>query len=148
MMENFMSEHQPTTPVEPSLGRDMLWAARYYLGTRWTLPTLGSLGIIASLYFGGWGWLVAAGLAPVVLSTLPCLVMCAFGVCMMCRSGEKHSAVSRDTADPALSSASPSTTEISQPMAGGMSCCSGAAIGPSPRAKETQPVNERKDSHA
>lgn len=28
-----------------------------------------------------WGWLVAAGIAPLILSVLPCLVMCALGVC-------------------------------------------------------------------
>ncbi|MBY0331041.1 MAG: hypothetical protein K2X49_10260 [Acetobacteraceae bacterium] len=33
--------------------------------------------------FGGWGWLVAAGLAPLLLSVLPCLVMCGLGFCMM-----------------------------------------------------------------
>jgi len=34
---------------------------------------------------GGWGWLVAAGIAPVLLSVLPCLVMCGLGLCMMRR---------------------------------------------------------------
>lgn len=28
-----------------------------------------------------WGWLVAAGIAPLVLSVLPCLAMCALGLC-------------------------------------------------------------------
>ncbi|HJU19238.1 MAG TPA: hypothetical protein VJ770_22520 [Stellaceae bacterium] len=31
----------------------------------------------------GWPWLVAAGIAPILLSTVPCLVMCALGLCMM-----------------------------------------------------------------
>lgn len=31
---------------------------------------------------GGWGWLVAAGIAPVLLSVLPCLIMCGLGLCM------------------------------------------------------------------
>jgi hypothetical protein len=35
----------------------------------------------------GWGWLVAAGLAPFVISVLPCLAMCAVGVCAMGRGG-------------------------------------------------------------
>lgn len=30
----------------------------------------------------GWDWLVAAGLAPIVVAAAPCLVMCALGVCM------------------------------------------------------------------
>ena len=29
-----------------------------------------------------WGWLVAAGLAPILIALLPCAVMCALGMCM------------------------------------------------------------------
>jgi hypothetical protein len=29
-----------------------------------------------------WGWLTAAGIAPVLLSLLPCAAMCALGLCM------------------------------------------------------------------
>ena len=39
----------------------------------------------AVLLIGGalnWGWLVAAGIAPVILSLLPCVVMCSLGFCM------------------------------------------------------------------
>lgn len=28
-----------------------------------------------------WGWLVAAGIAPLILAAVPCLAMCAFGLC-------------------------------------------------------------------
>ncbi|MBU8541918.1 hypothetical protein [Falsiroseomonas tokyonensis] len=38
--------------------------------------------VIAGLAFG-WPWLVAFGLAPLVLSLLPCAAMCALGLCMM-----------------------------------------------------------------
>lgn len=31
--------------------------------------------------FASWGWLVAAGLASLVLVFLPCAAMCAFGLC-------------------------------------------------------------------
>ena len=34
----------------------------------------------------GWNWLTAVGIAPIIVSTAPCLVMCALGVCMMGRS--------------------------------------------------------------
>lgn len=85
-----MTTRQSTTTAEGSLGRDALYAARFYLGNRWTLLTLGALAVVLGLTFGGWTWLVAAGLAPVILSTLPCLIMCGFGVCMMCRSGKKN----------------------------------------------------------
>ena len=28
-----------------------------------------------------WGWLVAAGIAPLILAVLPCVAMCALGLC-------------------------------------------------------------------
>lgn len=37
--------------------------------------------VIAGLAFN-WSWLVAAGIAPVLLSVLPCVAMCALGLCM------------------------------------------------------------------
>lgn len=39
-----------------------------------------ALGIAAAA--GGWGCLVAIGAAPVLLSVLPCLLMCGLGLCM------------------------------------------------------------------
>lgn len=30
----------------------------------------------------GWGWLTAVGLASVIISLLPCALMCALGLCM------------------------------------------------------------------
>ena len=33
----------------------------------------------------GWNWVVAAGLAPLLLSLAPCAAMCALGVCMMAK---------------------------------------------------------------
>jgi hypothetical protein len=121
-----MTLPQSTTTAEPSLGRDVLRAARYYLGSRWALLGLASLAVIAGLAFGGWGWLVAAGLAPVILSTLPCLVMCAFGVCMACRSSTTQSTASRDP-----------------------SCFNGASDRPSsPQVKQVQALGERSDADA
>ena len=31
----------------------------------------------------GWDWLSAVGIAPLIVATAPCLIMCAFGMCMM-----------------------------------------------------------------
>ncbi len=106
MREKFMTMPQSNATAAPSLGRDVLYAARYYLGNRWTFVAVAGLAVMLGLYFGGWGWLVAAGLAPVLLSTLPCLVMCAFGVCMMCRSSKERSTPSRHGSDQSASSVS------------------------------------------
>jgi hypothetical protein len=52
------------------------------------------LGLIALLgiglaFGGGWGWLVAIGVAPVILSLLPCVVLCGLGLCMMGMGNKK-----------------------------------------------------------
>ena len=44
------------------------------------------LWLVAALAFGlgltlKWNWLVAAGVAPIIVSLLPCAAMCAFGFC-------------------------------------------------------------------
>jgi len=36
----------------------------------------------------GWDWLVAAGIAPIIISVLPCVAMCVLGLCAM-RGGAK-----------------------------------------------------------
>jgi hypothetical protein len=43
----------------------------------------------------GWGWLGAVGVAPLIVSAAPCLVMCALGLCMM---GRSHQACSSQPA--------------------------------------------------
>lgn len=73
---------------------------------RFVTPRIGivaGLVVIAGLglALGGWGWLVAAGLAPIILSLAPCLVMCGLGVCMMGMNKSKA------TAAPALDAAIP-----------------------------------------
>jgi len=93
-----MSLSESTRTKDTSLKGDMLAAARYYLGNRRALLILAIVGLVASLALN-WDWLVAIGLAPILLSTLPCLVMCAFGVCMMCRSGKEQSTQSLNSND-------------------------------------------------
>lgn len=56
-----------------------------------------ALGGATGLLFG-WNWLVAAGFASVILGLLPCLVMCALGMCMSRMGGKDASGA---TATPA-----------------------------------------------
>lgn len=42
----------------------------------------------------GWEQLVVFGIAPILISLLPCLIMCALGVCMMCKTNGQLSAFS------------------------------------------------------
>lgn len=57
------------------------FAIRNYLGDRRGLIAAGAVIAIAGLAFN-WTWLVAVGVAPLLLSVLPCVAMCALGLCM------------------------------------------------------------------
>ncbi len=48
--------------------------------------------VLGGLALGGWGWLVAAGLAPIILSLAPCAAMCGLGICMMGMNKSKATA--------------------------------------------------------
>ena len=60
-----------------------VWSrAAHLVRSRLGLVALGA----AIVVIGGalnWHWLVAAGVAPLVLSVLPCVVMCSLGLCMV-----------------------------------------------------------------
>jgi hypothetical protein len=76
-----MTNVPSTDTPDRSLTRDILYAARYYLGGRRTLFVLAAV-LVAGGVTLNWGWLVAAGLAPFLIAVLPCAVMCALGLCM------------------------------------------------------------------
>ena len=66
----------PHGPLWP----DLVHAARYYLSRPRTLIFLAIAAIAAGLAFN-WSWLVAAGIAPLLLTLLPCAAMCALHLC-------------------------------------------------------------------
>jgi len=143
-----MTDVKSVEAASTSLTRDLLYAARYYLGNRWVLVGILSLAAVLGLYFGGWGWLVAAGLAPIILSALPCLIMCAFGVCMMCRS-QKQAVAPRDAADTATSATALGAAKLDRESVAESSCCQAQADEPLPtKVKQLQPIDERRDAHA
>lgn len=52
-----------------------------YFGSRRGLFVLGAVIIILGVAFN-WSWLLALGIASLLLSALPCLAVCALGLCM------------------------------------------------------------------
>lgn len=128
-----MTNIEPSKTAEPSLARDILYAARYYLGGRRALLVFGGAAIVAGLAFN-WSWLVAAGFAPLILGVVPCLAMCALGLCMSKGAGRSCSSESPDnqvntqattgqseiidneTSKPAASVNSPTGEPLSQEM--------------------------------
>ena len=141
-----MSSPQSTTTIAPYLRREGLNATRYHLGKRWVLLALSVALIIGlGLYFGGWAWLVAIGVAPVILSILPCLIMCGSGVCMACLSFKKRSPAG--AADTAASGSVLAATKILP--AAGLSCCHADVGEESASASMKDSVaQEKEESHA
>ena len=124
-----MAVVKPTETPEVPLSRLGPNLVRYYLGNRWALLVLGA-GVLFAGTALNWSWLMAAGIAPILLSTLPCLVMCGLGVCMLCRS-EKQSTASHDAADAAISPPAPRIAKIDEVSATGANCCQDGAVKPS-----------------
>ena len=141
-----MADTQQSQSQDGSLGRDLLYALRYYLGSRRGLLVLAGLAIAMGLALN-WSWLAAAGIAPILISVLPCLAMCALGLCMN-RSGGKSCSTAASNSDAAeIEDAKPVTQAVAlvaspdraAPMSGD------AALLASP---EPQPSKEKRPTDA
>lgn len=89
--------------------RDLLGRVRPWLSGRriwWIAATL-ALAAGAAL---NWSWLVAIGIAPLLVAALPCVAMCALGLCMKRMMGRS---CSTDAAAPDKASAK---SEAPMPM--------------------------------
>lgn len=60
------------------------------LGSKRVLLGVLALALIGAGLAWQWSWLVAFGVAPLLVSAAPCVAMCALGLCMhrMCNHGE------------------------------------------------------------
>ena len=80
-----------------SLAQGMVNAIWPYISGKRGLIVL-AIGIAVVGMATNWGWLVAVGMAPILLAVLPCAAMCALGLCMnkaggkSCSSGKKNPA--------------------------------------------------------
>ena len=81
-----MSASEQTKLPATTLTQDIGAFARYWLRDRRVQIAL-AVAVVAAGAALNWGWLVAVGVAPLLLSLAPCAVMCALGVCMMGRGG-------------------------------------------------------------
>jgi hypothetical protein len=59
-----------------------MYALHNYLSSRWMLLAIGALVLIIGATLN-WGWLVAAGIAPILIAVAPCAIMCGLGLCAM-----------------------------------------------------------------
>lgn len=108
--------NMPNSAESPSHTRSQLWTDGLpsWLRGRRGLVVLGVLALGLGAAFN-WSWLVAAGAVPLLLSLLPCLAMCALGLCMKRMSGTK---------DKTSSTIAPEETDTTAPVEAPKSCCS------------------------
>ena len=86
------------TSGDPSItspAQKLVNAAWPYLSGKRGLIIL-ALAIVVAGTATNWSWLVAAGLAPLLIGILPCAAMCVLGLCMI--RGQENSS-STDTED-------------------------------------------------
>ena len=76
-----MSSPEAAGATKPSLAQDWLNALRYWLRSRNGVIALLVLAIVSGAALN-WSWLVAVGIAPLLITVLPCAAMCALGLCM------------------------------------------------------------------
>jgi hypothetical protein len=102
-------------------------AALYYLRSRWVLMAVAVLALVA-IVASTWSWLVAAGLATILVSALPCLVMCGLGLCMHRFLGFGSTQTSGSAAAEPPEGAARAATDNSATYAA--TCCGGATLVP------------------
>ena len=93
-----MTISKPAAPGLRLPAHHLIDAVRPHFGSRRGLLVLAAVALVAGLALN-WSWLVAAGVAPFLLSALPCVAMCALGLCMS--KGSARSCAAQDSAAPA-----------------------------------------------
>lgn len=130
-----MSASESTKRLETTLTQDLGAFARYWLRDRRVLIAL-AIAVVGAGAALNWGWLVALGVAPLLLSLAPCAVMCALGVCMMSRGGQ--ASCSKGAADeaPHVEHATNNQTERLQSEAQPLpATCAAAAVANEPEGR-------------
>ena len=102
---------ESTKTNETSLSSDVLSYVRHYLGGRRGLIILTVIALGAGAFFN-WGWLVAAGIAPLLLLLAPCALMCGLGLCMNKMGGGSCSKDAKTS--PTSSSSEVADSELSE----------------------------------
>jgi hypothetical protein len=94
-----MSSPEAAGATKPSLAQDWLNALRYWLRGRNGVIVLLVLAIVSGAALS-WSWLVAVGIAPLLLAFAPCAAMCALGLCANKMAGRSCSTETNPVAVP------------------------------------------------
>ena len=103
-----MDTSQTAATEKSSLVQDWLAAVRHWLGGRRGLIGLAVVLGLAAVALN-WGWLVAVGIAPLLLAFAPCAAMCALGLCASRMGGTSCSSKETAAGDEASQAARPET---------------------------------------
>jgi hypothetical protein len=114
-----MDTPQTAAAEKSSLVQDWLGALRYWLGGRRGLIGLAVVLGLAAIALN-WGWLVAVGIAPLLLAFAPCAAMCALGLCASrmgggscsSKTGTIGDATSQASRPESLSAAAPDPNQL------------------------------------
>ena len=101
-----MNSQETATATKPSLAQDWLDALRYWLGGRRGLIVLAVVLVLAATALN-WSWLVAVGIAPLLVAFAPCAAMCALGLCASSMGGGSCSSKETTAGNGAAQAAGP-----------------------------------------
>jgi hypothetical protein len=149
-----MSSPEMAGATKSSLTQDWLSALRYWLRGRNGVIGMIVLAVVIGVALN-WSWLVAVGIAPLLVAVLPCAVMCGLGLCMSKMMGGSCSTSSNapEHPDTPMANVAPRITAIPEPdrrtpvsvtaKAGALpEVSSGGAIKPAPD-RQPQVLKER-----
>jgi hypothetical protein len=88
---------------------DRISILRSWIGDRRIVAVIG-LAVSATGVALGWDRLTAVGIVPLIVSAAPCLIMCAFGLCMMGRNHQPCSSQPKPELGEPPTRADPSVT--------------------------------------
>jgi hypothetical protein len=140
-----MSRYQSTGSlkvVAVSVSRVTIWR---YVTNKWFLLAVAGLALVG-VTAASWSWLVAAGIASVLLSVLPCLVMCGLGLCMHKFIGGSGTPQTpgMPAVDPTTVSAQAARDSAPAPV---LSCC-GGELGTQANVFENPDTQVKESTHA
>lgn len=150
-----MNTPQTAATAKPSLVQDWLSALRYWLGGRRGLIVLASVVGLAAVTLN-WGWLVAVGIAPLLLAFAPCAAMCALGLCASRMGGGSCSSTtgtgegaSQAAPPEALPAAAPDTNQLTLGLDDSSTAARPALVAPAaPEGATRTEASEEEKSHA
>jgi hypothetical protein len=140
-----MTTSQSTKSVNAIAGSRI--AIQRYGTNKWFLLAATGLALVAIAAMN-WSWLVAAGVASILLSVLPCLVMCGLGLCMHKFIGGRAEPQAAGSAAADGSAVSAQATAPDGTAIYVSSCCAGATFGASANAPVENTAEATEKTHA